>query len=61
MTSDPQTYPKIYGERGDSNTIRLTDEEREAISRAVDIYEFHWRLADEAHAAALRRLLERTK
>ena len=39
----------------------LTDEEREAIVRAVDIFEVHPRLADDGKAATLRGVLERTK
>lgn len=62
MTSDPQTYPKIYGERGDSNTVRLTDAERRAIEETSWVFG-----AAKAHpewqamAATLRGLLERTK
>jgi hypothetical protein len=39
----------------------LTDAERQAIARAVDIFEVHPRLADEGKAATLRGLLGRTK
>ena len=39
----------------------LTDKERQAIARAVDIFEVHPRLADEGKATTLRGLLERTK
>jgi hypothetical protein len=41
--------------------LRLTDAERQAIARAVDIFEVHPRLADEGKAATLRGLLDRTK
>ena len=41
--------------------LRLTDAERQAIARAVDIFEVHPRLADEGKAAALRGLLDRTQ
>ena len=40
-------------------SLRPTDAEREAIARAVDIFEVHPRLADEGKAATLRGLLGR--
>jgi hypothetical protein len=42
-------------------SLRLTDAERQAIARAVDIFDVHPRLADEGKAATLRGLLDRTK
>ena len=41
--------------------LRLTDAERKAIARAVDIFDVHPRLADEGKAATLRGLLDRTQ
>jgi hypothetical protein len=45
----------------ESASLRLTDAERKAIARAVDIFDVHPRLADEGKAATLRGLLDRTK
>lgn len=56
MTSD-RPYQKIYGERGDSDTIRLTDEEREAVDAALGWCDDR----DTKTIATLRGLLERTK